>query len=237
MEQLEPAREVVPVESGMGVEEGLQQEVQVVDAPQQIAPVGHARYLPCAILDAFQGQPLDQHRVRPLLVMGECGAFRDVASVCLPGPGPARLSPAARDEDRPALPVAATQSLFLERPRFLLLVGAGPRVVLLVDLHVDGHHDIVLDPVQDLEQLRHPVGQRGLWSALLPHQAVHALEREGLDQKFAPFGHRQPVSLEYGAVHGRERPAAAVAVPSADSVTVLPHRCAWSRRRGSGPCV
>ena len=33
----------------------------------------------------------------------------------------------------------------------------------------------------------------------------------------------QPVSLEYGAIHGRERPAAAMAAPSADSVTVLPH--------------
>ena len=190
MEQLEPAWEVVPVESGMRVEEGLQQEAQAVHLPERVLLVGHARDLPCVVLDALPRQPLDQHRMGPLLVVGECGAFRDVASVRLPGPGPARLSLAARYEDRPALPVAATQSLFLERPSFLLFVGAGSRVVLLVDLHVDGQHGAILDPVQDLEQLGDPVGQRGLWSALLPHQAVHALEREGLDQKFAPLGHR-----------------------------------------------
>ncbi|QUC02261.1 hypothetical protein [Atopobium sp. oral taxon 416] len=74
--------------------------------------------------------------------------------------------------------------------RIELLVGAGSRIVLLVDLDVAGQHDAVLDPVQDLEQLRYPVGQCGLWPALLPYQAVHALDREGLEQKFAPLGHR-----------------------------------------------
>jgi hypothetical protein len=39
VEEVEPAGKVVPVEPGVGVEEGLQQEAESVDLPERVVPV------------------------------------------------------------------------------------------------------------------------------------------------------------------------------------------------------
>ena len=113
-------------------------------------------------------------------------------------------------------------------------VPRGGRVRPPVDPGIAGRRDPVLDSARHEEGLGHPEGRRGARAPVLPGHGLEALEGEGPRHELGPVRDREPVVVERGAGHRRERVPAAAAHPPLDAVGA-PSRRAWcGRARASG---
>ena len=227
-EQVEVALDVVPVEAGVRPQEALQQEAQAVDRLQRVELVREALEQLGVVGLALEGEPVHQHRVGVLHIVQQRRARLDVGSEAVPGLGLVRLAEALVDEqvvagcirpdaDAELVPGQAPRQLAVRLAHGVLL---GHRVEGLVDPDPAAEEDVVLHPLQHLEDLGHPVRRRGVRAPVLPGHRGDALEGNRLQDEVDPRRDRQLRVVEDGAGDGRGRPAAGHAAVDLDPVAV-----------------